>query len=135
MNLNLIHSRETKERWPLLTVETEVMGTQRVQMNGDLHWLVRWGSLCWYKILLSCLGCSSRPSTKYFFPHRPIQYFNSFVPIAQQAGHAVGQGRLSLNVCLCALIDFHFSCVHSLGNLISSLMPHPCAITQELNKT
>jgi hypothetical protein len=35
----------------------------------------------------SCLGCSSRPSTKYFF--LAVTYFNSFVPIAQQAGEAV----------------------------------------------
>ncbi len=29
-----------------------------------------------------------------------LLYFNSFVPIAQQAGHAVVQGRLSHNVRL-----------------------------------
>ncbi len=30
-----------------------------------------------------------------------VHYFNSFVPIAQQAGQAVVQGRLSLSVCIC----------------------------------
>ncbi len=30
----------------------------------------------------------------------PYYFFNKFVPIAQQAGLAVVQGRLSLNVCL-----------------------------------
>ncbi len=33
------------------------------------------GSSCWYKKFLSCLGCSSRPSTEYFFPHRTIVHF------------------------------------------------------------
>jgi hypothetical protein len=28
-----------------------------------------------------------------------VHYFNTFVPIVQQAGQAVVQGRLSLNVC------------------------------------
>jgi hypothetical protein len=30
------------EEWPLLGVETEVNGVQRVQMKGVLPWLVRW---------------------------------------------------------------------------------------------
>ncbi len=29
-----------------------------------------------------------------------VHYFNSFVPVAQQAGQAAVLGRLSLNVCL-----------------------------------
>jgi hypothetical protein len=41
-----------------------------------------------------CLGCSSRPSAKYFF--------NSFVPVAQQPGQSAVLGRLSLSVCLWA---------------------------------
>jgi hypothetical protein len=45
----------------------------------------------WYKRFCPALGCSCRPSTKYFF-----LTFNSFVPIAQQAGQAVAQGRLLL---------------------------------------
>ncbi len=38
----------------------------------------------------------------YFFAFTlsRIQYFNSFVPTAQQAGPAVVLGRLSLNMCL-----------------------------------
>ncbi len=46
-----------------------------------------------FRRFLSCLGCSSRPSTQYFF--LTVHYFNSFVPIAQQAGQAVVQVRLS----------------------------------------
>ncbi len=53
------------------------------------------GSSCRHKRFLSCPGCSSRPSTKYFF--LTIHYFILFVPIAQQAGHwPVVQGRVSL---------------------------------------
>jgi hypothetical protein len=41
---------------------------------------------------LFCLGCSNQHSTKYFF--LIIFYFNSFVPIAKQAGQAAVLGRL-----------------------------------------
>ncbi len=38
------------------------------------------GLSCQYKRFLFYIGCSRRPSTKYFFPHRtpvtPLQYFN-----------------------------------------------------------
>ncbi len=81
-----------------LTVETEVNGdSKRTNERGPS--LV--GSLdfsCRYKRLLFCLGCSSRPSTKYFF--LTVHYLNSFVPIAQQAGQAAVLGRLSLSVSL-----------------------------------
>jgi hypothetical protein len=59
--------RETSEGW-LLTVETEANGGFRSahergpSLGGSL------GSLCKYKRVLSCLGCSSRPSTKIMFP-------------------------------------------------------------------
>ncbi len=35
-------TRETREGWPLLTVETEAMGTLGVHMKGVLPWFVRW---------------------------------------------------------------------------------------------
>ncbi len=41
--------RETREGWPLLTVETEMNGDSKSTMKGDLPWLVV-GSLdssCW----------------------------------------------------------------------------------------
>jgi hypothetical protein len=43
-------------------------------------------------------GCFSWPSTKYCFI--VVHYFNSFVPIAQQAGQAAVLGRLSHSMCL-----------------------------------
>jgi hypothetical protein len=42
MLLYLYRTRETREGWPLLTVETEANGTQRVQMKEAFPWLVRW---------------------------------------------------------------------------------------------
>jgi hypothetical protein len=32
---------------------------------------------CRYNIFVSCLGCSSEPSTKYYFPHRTLFHFLS----------------------------------------------------------
>ncbi len=53
--------------WPLLTVETEANGDSR-STNERCPFLVgSLGSSCRYKRFSSCLGCSSRPSTKYFF--------------------------------------------------------------------
>jgi hypothetical protein len=75
------------------TVETEANGDSRRKgpsLVGSL------GSLCQYKRLLVYLGCSSWPSTKYFFPHCTLLYFTSFVPITQQAGQAVLPYHVSL---------------------------------------
>ncbi len=102
-NLELL-ARKTWEGWPLLTVETEVNGDSKCTNEGPS--LV--GSLglpCRYKRFLFCLGCSSRPSVKYFF-FLTIHYFNSFVPIAQQAGQAAVLGRLSLSMCLWSALAY-----------------------------
>ncbi len=77
----LIGTRETREGWPLLAVETEVNGESEntnergPSLGGSL------GLSCRYKNFFSCLGCSSRPSKKFIFslralfhcicPHRP----------------------------------------------------------------
>ncbi len=59
----------------LLIVETEVnRDSKRTNERGSV--LV--GSLglsCLYKRFLFCLSCSSRPGTKYFFPHRTLVQF------------------------------------------------------------
>jgi len=52
----------------------EVNVDSKKQMIGILPWLVL-DSSCWYKRFLSCLGCSSQPSTKYYFPHRRLFHF------------------------------------------------------------
>ncbi len=61
-----------------------------------LGWFV--GLVMPVKVILSCLGCSSRHSKKKIF--LAVNFFNSFVPIAQLAGQAVVLGRLSLSMCL-----------------------------------
>ncbi len=69
------------------------------QMKGVLSWLVRkLGLWCWYKRLLFCLGCSSRPNKILFFPI--LHYFITIFLIDQEAGRATVLGRLSLCVCL-----------------------------------
>jgi hypothetical protein len=94
--LSCIVTRETREWWPLIIVKTEVNGDSKITNERGPSLVGSLGSLCQCKIFLSSLGCSSRPSTTYIF--LPVNYFNSFVPVAQQARQAVVLGRLSLNV-------------------------------------
>jgi hypothetical protein len=64
--------RETKEGWPLLTVETEGIGDSKSK-NERGPSLVGWLSFsCRYKRFLFRLGCTSRTSTKYIFPHHTV---------------------------------------------------------------
>ncbi len=52
---------------------------------------------------MSCLGCSSRPKTKYFFPHRTLFQFicpHSPSPTKLGTGQAAVLGRLSCSMCL-----------------------------------
>jgi hypothetical protein len=58
-------NRETREGWPLLTVETDAR-LMEYKCKGSFLSLF-FGFLPVHKIL-PCLGCSSQPSTKYFFP-------------------------------------------------------------------
>ncbi len=49
------------------------MGTQRTQMKGVLPWLVHWSCHAGTRDFWPALAaCSSRPSTKYFFPARTL---------------------------------------------------------------
>ncbi len=74
------------------------MGTQRVQMKGVLHWLVRWAYRDGTRDFCPALAALVGPVQNIFFP--TLQYFISFVPIARQAEQAVVLGRLSLSMCL-----------------------------------
>jgi hypothetical protein len=60
-------TRETREGWPLLSVETEAHGDSRSTHERGPSLVGSLGSLCRYKRFLSCIGCSNRPSTKYIF--------------------------------------------------------------------
>jgi hypothetical protein len=81
-----------------LTVETEVNGdSNRTNERGPF--LV--GSLglpCRYNSFCFALAAVVGQVQKYVFIS--VHYFNSFVPIAQQAGQAAVLGRLSRSVCL-----------------------------------
>ncbi len=81
-----------REGWPLLAVVTEVNGDSKSTYERGPFLVGSLGLSCWYKRFLFCFGWSSQPSTKMFF--LAIHYFNSFVPIAQQAGQAGVLGRL-----------------------------------------
>jgi hypothetical protein len=77
---DMLHPFELPERlergWPLLTVETEANGDSRSthEMDPFLGWFAGL-VVAIYKRFLSCLGCSSWPSTKYVFPRHTLFYY------------------------------------------------------------
>jgi hypothetical protein len=76
------YTRETREGWPLMTVETKTNG-DLWSIKRVLPWLVRW---------------ARRAGTRCFYPASaalisPVQ--NIFL-----TAHLVVQGRRSLNTCL-----------------------------------
>jgi hypothetical protein len=83
-----VETRETREGWPLLTVETEVNGegTQRGQMKGVLFGLVYWACRAGTRDFCSALAALVGPAQTISF--LSVHYF--FSPIAQQAGHWAG---------------------------------------------
>jgi hypothetical protein len=68
-------------------------------MKGVLPWLVRWArrdrTRDFYPALAALVG-----PIQHIFVLTVHYFFNSFVPIAQQAWQAVVQGHLSLSLCL-----------------------------------
>jgi hypothetical protein len=83
----IVLTSETREGWPLLTVETEVNGDSKrttekaPSLGGSLGFSSR------YKRFLFCLGCSIRSSTKYFFPHLTLLTFLIlFAPSSSKLG-------------------------------------------------
>jgi hypothetical protein len=98
--------RETREGWPLPTAETEV--------NGDTKSTNKRSSvgLSWhYTIFLFCLGCSSRPSTKYFFLIDTISIPLSPTPSKLKVKQAALLSLLSLIMYLSlALLSESYGC-------------------------
>ncbi len=94
-----VQNRETRQGWPLLTVETDV--------NGDLKGTDERGPSLVGSLGLSCLLCTKDfcsvfvalvgPVKNTFF--LTVHYSNYFVAIAQQTGQAAVLGRLPLSVC------------------------------------
>jgi hypothetical protein len=102
-----VRARETGERWPLLTVEIEANEVSRSTYERGPSLVGLLDSSCRYKIILFCLGgCSSRPSTKYFF-FLTAHCFTSFVHIGSSK-----LGRQSCRIA-CLLI-----CVSGAGILL-----------------
>jgi hypothetical protein len=63
-------------------------------MKAVLFWLVRWALVLPAQEIFILPWLLLSAQYNIFFPHRTL--FTFFVPIAQQAGQAVVQGRLSL---------------------------------------
>jgi hypothetical protein len=86
-----------------MTVETEVKGVSQSTNERGPSLVGSLGLLCQYKRFLFCLGCSSRPRTKYFFlTHHTL--FQCLCP--HHPGQAVVLGLLFLRMCLWCLPTF-----------------------------
>jgi hypothetical protein len=57
-----VETRETREGWPLLTVQTELNGDSKRTYKRGPFLVGSLGLSCRCKRFLLCLGCSSRPS-------------------------------------------------------------------------
>jgi hypothetical protein len=82
-----VENGETREGWPLLTVETEVNGDSKRTIDRDsfLGWLV---GLVMPVREIFCHALAALVST--------VHFFILLVPVAQPPRHAVVLGRLSL---------------------------------------
>ncbi len=78
----------------MLSVETDVKGDSKSTNERGRAMVGLLGMSCRYKKCLFCLGSSSGPSTKYFFP--TVKLFKFICPCRPQAGQAAVLGRLSL---------------------------------------
>ncbi len=74
------------------------MGAQGVHVKGVLPWLGRWVCRAGTRDFCPALAALIGPVRNFVF--LTVHYFNSFVPIAQQARQATLLGRLSLSMCL-----------------------------------
>ncbi len=99
-------SRESREGWACWLLKQRLNGDSKSTNERSPSLVGSLGLSCRYKGPLFCLGCSSRPSTKYFFPP-PHTISNPLSLINQQAGQAVVVGRLSLCICLCLYPQCH----------------------------
>ncbi len=68
-------TRETREGWPMLTVETEVNGDSKSTKKKVLPWTVRWVCCAGTRDFCPALACSGQPSTNNFFPRCTLFQF------------------------------------------------------------
>ena len=96
-NNDAVASKETRKGWPVQTVETEVNGDSKSTNERGL-WLVGWacraGTRDFCSVLVALVNSVQNMCCL------TVYYFNSCVPIAQQAGQATVLGRLPLSMCL-----------------------------------
>ncbi len=101
---------------PLRTVETEMNGDAKSTNKSGSSFLVRWA--CRYKRFLFCLGCPSRPCTKYFFPQQTLFQFLYPHRPASWAGNRAGSPVSYYCMCLCGYplyisSSFELLCFHN----------------------
>ncbi len=90
-----------------MTVENEVMGTQRVQMKGGLPWLVRWACRVSTRDACSALTARVGPVKNIFF-FLTIYTISISLSLAHSKQAAV-LSRLSLSMSLWVYSPFSFS--------------------------
>jgi hypothetical protein len=86
-SVSKVRLKETTERWPLPTIETEVNGDSGSPYEMGPSLVGSLGLSCQYKRFLSCLDCPSKPNSKYFHrtlfqfvcPHCPASWASSRV--------------------------------------------------------
>ncbi len=86
-------TRQTRDGWLLMIDETELNGDSTSTNERGPSLVGYLGLACRYKRFLFCLGCFSRPSTKYFSSPHTISI--PLPPFDQQAGQAAELGHLS----------------------------------------
>jgi hypothetical protein len=62
---------------PCRLLKLRQMGTLGVHVKEALPWLVHWALHASQERYLSCLDCSSQPSSKYYFPCVTLFHFLS----------------------------------------------------------
>jgi hypothetical protein len=104
-----VYTRETGRGWPLLTVETAVNGDSKStnergpSVVGSLRLSGRYK-----RFLFSLLAALVGPKQNLLF--LTVHFFNSFVPITQQAGQTATLGCMSLSMCLWCIL-YTYSCL------------------------
>jgi len=88
--------------WPLLPVETEVNGDSKSTNERGPSLVVCWACRASTRDFCSALAAIVGQNKMFFIT---VYYFNSFVPIAQQAGQAAVLGRPSLTVVSISGLD------------------------------
>jgi hypothetical protein len=99
-----VKHRVNREGWPLLTVKMEVNGDSKSTNERGPSLVGSLGSSCRTRDFYPVLAAVVSPVQNILF--LAVHYFNLCVPIAQQPGQEVVQGRLSLCVSGQTYLDY-----------------------------